>query len=358
MSPNSLRGLSGTRYLIALGAARGSVPEAGVHAAGRGWFRDTPLVERALNAAMDPTGTDEAAGLIAEVGRDLALLAAPSSIIGRLTGFRRVPLGVRMLTETAAAAASWVGQGKAKPLTRADFAGSSLGYSKIVSHCVVSEELLLTSSPQADVVLSQILVAAIASALDSSFIDPSSIAILGARPASVTSGGTEIPSTGSSLAQIDQDLGDAINALSDGGSNLANATWVLHPRSAVYLSRLRGTSGAPAYPQMGAKGGTLLGLPAITSGNVLIAGGSGSSGEETIIALLDPAEVRLADDSAAELGVARNASLQLEDAPGSGAQETVSLWQLNLAALRVERWINWKAARPAAAASFVSGVAY
>lgn len=356
MTPNPTRGLSGTRYLRALAAGRGSPSAGAMISAGRGWHRDTPSVERALMAAVDPTGTDEAAGLISEMGRDLALLPAPLSIIGRLSGFRREPLNVRMLTQTATAAAHWVGQGLAKPLTRADFAGSTLGFAKVTAATVVTQELLLTSSPQADAVLSQILSQAIVAAMDASFIDPASIAIVNARPASVTSSGTEIPSTGSDLAAIDQDLGDAIDALSDGGSNLANATWVLHPRTAVFLSRLRGTGGAPAYPQMAAKGGTLLGLPCITSSNVPI--DADSSSDPTIIALIDPAEIRMADDGAAELGVAREASLQLEDDPASGAQETVSLWQLNLAALRVERFVNWSAQRHAAASSYVSGVVF
>jgi hypothetical protein len=43
------------------------------------------------------------------------------------------------------------------------------------------------------------------------------------------------------------------------------------------------------------------------------------------------------------------AALQLDSAPSSGAQALVSLWQNNLSAVRVARWINWAPRRSAAA---------
>lgn len=142
-----------------------------------------------------------------------------------------------------------------------------------------------------------------------------------------------------------------VDALRD----LTAAHWIVHPRTATALSLMRGSGGAPAFPNINARGGgTLLGLPVVVSGNVSVIAGSP---DETSIFLIDADGVALADDNAADFEVARHASIVMDDAPEAGAQQLLSLWQAGLAALRAQRWINWKVRRPSIAA-VLSGVTY
>ena len=86
-------------------------------------------------------------------------------------------------------------------------------------------------------------------------------------PASVTYGAPSFVSSGASVTNIDEDLAALIQPLVDAGSDLTFAAWVMLPRTAIYLSRLRGTAdGALSFPFINAKGGVLAGLPVVTSG--------------------------------------------------------------------------------------------
>ena len=297
---------------------------AGAHAfaAGQNW-RDTPAVERHLKSLVSATGTTEAAGLVDAVTSDFAEALRAATIIGRLQGLRRVPFQTRVITQTGAAVGHWVGQGRPAPFSDAAFAEPTvLGPAKVQSNLIATKELLRSSSPAAEAVLLRDLVAACAQAIDQRFIDPAAVAVLDAAPASITNGVAAIPSTGNSLAQVDTDLGAAVDALVAAGSDLAAAQWVLHLRTAARLARMRGTGGGFAYPGLTAAGGTLHGLPAVTSGNVPVAA---TTGAPTLIALLDASEVLLADDRAAALAVAEQASVEADTAPTAGHRELVSL---------------------------------
>jgi HK97 family phage major capsid protein len=194
----------------------------------------------------------------------------------------------------------------------------------------------------------------VSQAIDQTFIDPSAVAVSGVSPASVTSSAAPTASTGSTLAQIDADLGATVDALIAAGSDLSTAQWVLHPRSATYLPRLRGTDGALAFPIMTATGGTLMRLPVLTSANLPVAA---TTGDPTCICLIDGDAVMLADDRDASLTVSTAASVEVDDAPTADARSLVSLWQMNMVGLRAERFVNWMLRR-SGAVQYVSGVTY
>jgi hypothetical protein len=104
-------------------------------------------------------------------------------------------------------------------------------------------------------------------------------------------------------------------------------------------------AGGIAYPGLTVNGGTLAGLPAVTS-EALAAGGS--PGERNLV-LLVQSEVDLADEDGGEIDIAKSAALQLDDAPSASAQPMTSLWQLGLIGIKVSRYLNWQARRPGAA---------
>ena len=151
-------------------------------------------------------------------------------------------------------------------------------------------------------------------------------------------------STGSTATQIVADLRDLLQVLIDGGSDLLEAVFVVHPETAVYLASLE-TSGVPAFPQMGARGGELLGLPCETS----VGARSSDSPTEQLIAALDPQRILVADDQTATFSASRATTLMMDDNP-TAPNTAVSMLQTHSVAIRVNRRLNFARASDAAVA--------
>jgi hypothetical protein len=99
----------------------------------------------------------------------------------------------------------------------------------------------------------------------------------------------------------------------------------------------------------------LLGFPVITSENVPATGGSPTDGYA--ITFILPGEILLADDGGVMVDISREATLQMEttpDSPFSASTSLVSLWQHNMVAVKVERFITWQKRRTNAAALIAS----
>lgn len=349
-----LRGLQATRYLKALAAARGRYPDAVAYASSQNW-KNTPDVAMALKAAMGAMNIEDEVALLGPVGFDYAEFLRPQTILGRLIGLRRIPFQTRMVSQSGGLMAHWVGEQNPKPISRADFAGDTLLPATVAAIAIITEELARSSAPSAESALSRDLNRAGAEAMDRAFIDPANAGIVDVKPASVAYGSPQFVSTGGTVGNIDEDLAQVIDSLSNAGSDLSFATWVMLPRTAAYLSRQRGTSdGAPSYPFITAKGGTLMGIPVITSANVPISPGTGNASS---VVLLDPSEICVADDGDTKLDVTTEATVQMNSEPETGATEQVSLWQCNLVGLRAERMVNWKRRHPGMVAS-LTGVSY
>lgn len=346
ISPH-LRGLTATRYLKALAASGGDFMAAAAYASSQNW-KNTPDVIPAFKAAMGALNTTDEAALLGAVGYDFAEFLRGQSVIGKLLGLQRVPFRTRLLAQSTGTSAYFVGESQPKPISRADFTGQSLPLAKIAAIAVITMELARSSSPSAETAISRDLTRAGAEALDLAFLDPANSGSV-AKPASVTNGAPQFASGGGTVGNIDEDLGLMINSLVDAGSDLAFAAWVMLPRTAVHLSRQRGIGdGPPAYPGMTARGGSLFGFPVIVSPYLPV---SNDTGNASSIVLLDASQIALADDGDSALSVATDASIQMETAPNSGASELVSLFMLNLVALRAERVVSWRRRHPGVVAT-------
>lgn len=346
LSPH-LRGMTSTRFLKVRAAANDDLIAAIALASSQNW-KNTPDVIPALKAAMGVLNTTDEAALLGAVGYDFAEFLRGQTVLGKLLGLQRVPFRTRLLAQSSGTSAHFVGEANPKPVSRADFTGENLPLAKVVAIAVITMELARSSSPSAETAISRDLTRAGAEALDLAFLDPANSGSV-AKPASVTYGAPQFVSGGGTVGNIDEDFGFLINSLVDAGSDLAFAAWVMLPRTAVHLSRQRGIGdGPPAYPGMTARGGSLMGLPVITTPNIPI---SNDTGNTSSIVLLDASQIALADDGDSALSVATDAAIQMETAPNSGASELVSLWQLNLAALRAERMVNWRRRHPGVVAT-------
>ena len=350
-------GIAAGRYIKSLIVARGDPMAAHAYGMGQGWG-DTPATLTALKSAVAPSDTTDATSagpLVAyPISADFVEFLRPQTLVGRLIGATRVPFHTRMLAVGAGGSAAWVGEAAAIPATKLDLdSNTTLGHAKVQALSVITNELARSSSPSAEAVIAADVARAISYELDKAFADPTNSGSAGVRPPSVFNNATEHASTGSTVDAITSDLQAAIGSLTDADEDLSSAVWIMSPRSAAHIAGLRGTGGSPAFPQATARGGSIWGIPILTSRAVPDLG----SPEEGFVGLLQADGLALADDGAAALEFSEHAAVQMLDNPTDSATQMVSLWQNGLAAIKATRYINWQLRR-AGAAAFVSGCKY
>jgi HK97 family phage major capsid protein len=254
--------------------------------------------------------------------------------------------------------AHWIGQGKAVPASPITFGDPQLLDDRTANALLIARDRFLREAgPLAERALSEELIRATVEAFDAALVDIANDGS-GDAPESVTHAGYSTASTGSSLAQIDSDLGGLVEEMAD--EDLSTARWCLHPRTAAFLARLRGTGGALAYPGMGVNGGTLLGLPALVSAGVPV---SDDSPATTQISLIVGSGI-VAAGGEVELRTSKQGTIEMADDPTGDAgtptaqsKQAVSLFQNNCTALMTIGHINWRARRSTIAAT-LTGVAY
>lgn len=348
---NLPKGTAFTRYAMALAAGKGNTMMAAEVAKQR-WGSSTPEVETVLRAAVAAGTTTDAtwAAPLApyqNMQSEFIELLRPMTIIGQMNGFRSVPFDVRMPRQTAASSAGWVGQGAPKRVTKLDFDTVTIPHAKIAAIVAITDELARMSTPSAEATVRQDLLDTVSQFMDVQFIDPTIAAVANVSPGAVTNGITGVDSTGGTVAQVTADLTAAITALAVANIGMRAPYWVMHTRAYNYLLSLRTSQDVFAFRDE-LVAGRLMGFPVVKSNNVPLRDQNAGGGTEGYIALMDAAEIFMADDGETMLDVSREASLQLDDAPAAGAQALVSLWQNNLIGIRAERYVYWQRRRDAA----------
>lgn len=349
------KGIAFARFAKALAAANGSRSEALEIA--RKQYPDDPKLHHVLKAAVGAgTTTDPKwAGALVEYqeyAQDFVEFLRPQTIIGRfgqgnIPSLRQVPFNIRIPAQTSGGSANWVGQGKAKPLTKFDFESITFSFAKVAAIAVLTDELIRFSNPAADALVRNALAEAVIARLDTDFINPSKAEVANVSPASITNGITGVPSTGNP----DDDAAAAFGVFVAANLQPNGAVWLMSSTTALALSMRKNALGQKEYPEMTLLGGTFQGLPVIVSQYV------GSQ-----LVLVNAPDIYLADDGGVAVDMSREASLEMQSDPtgdsveGTGT-ELVSMFQTNSVAIRAERWINWKRRRTAAVA-VISGVNY
>ena len=291
---------------------------------------------------------------------DLAGLVRPQTIIGRLAGAKRLPFLSRTIGLSAGTTAYWRQAGVAVPVSGATFAAPTLLDRKAVhAMLVTTDEFLRESSPIAERALVADLVRAIAVAIDAALLDPSNSGD-DSTPAAITTTGS-VASTGSTLAQIDADLRGAAEELASSGADMMSAVWAMHPRTATFLAALRGTGGAPAFPDLGVNGGTVFGLPVLVSAGVPM---DADTAALTQISLISADALAIADEGETSLFMSRDATIEMADdptgsgiAPAAATKQLVSMFQSNSVAIMASSYLNWAPRRSVVAAT-IHDVAY
>lgn len=264
-------------------------------------------------------------------------LVRPNTVLGKMQDLRHVPVNTPYCAVSTGATAYWTKAGRATPVSKMAFARETTESLKVAALTVFDKALLNSSDPKAEALIRNDLARALIELSDRTFLDRDNGGIPARMPASVTDGATSIAAT----SDFADDVASAIDAFR---GDLQTASWVLHPKLAAKLGLRAGGRGAAA--DLGARGGSLAGLPAIVS----TACSQDSDGH--VIALIDAASVCVVDEGL-EIFRSTQATVEMDDAPSgdtvtpsAATTAMVSLFQTDSVGLIVSRAINWKLARP------------
>lgn len=355
-------GIRLARVARCIGIAKGNLLQASAIAENIYQHDDaTVKVLKAAVAAGTTSNTTWAGNLVGDetnVFADFIEFLRPQTIIGRfgaggIPSLRRVPFRVPLIGQTSGGAGYWVGEGRAKPLTKFDFSRTTLEPLKVANIAVVTEEVLRDSSPSAEFIVRDQLVAALRERLDIDFVDPLKSASSGVSPASITNGIVAITSSGDTADDIRNDLAALFAAFIADNNTPTTAVLIMSANIALRTSLLRNALGQKEFPDLTINGGMLDGIPVIVSEYVP------SSSAGSYVFMVNAQDIYIGDDGGFTIDVSREASLEMSDAPtGSSAPNPsnptatslVSLWQTNAVGFRAERTISWKRRRESAVA--------
>lgn len=275
----------------------------------------------------------------------------PRTLIGQ-ANFRPVPFNVRIGGQTSGGTAGWVGQGKAKPVTKFDFNATTVPFTKVAAIAVITQELARFSDPSAEALVRDSLADCVIARVDTDLFDPDLAAVSNVSPAGLLNGVSPVAVSGidySDPASVRCAIA-ALWAPWDSTNIGARPAYYTTPAVARQLALSREALGTQAFPGVTMNGGTLDGVPLRVSQYLAHNGGSGGAP----FILVDEAEIYLADDGSVTVDASDVASIQMDDAPTNSSSATVtatslvSMWQTNSIALRAERFIWWGARRSGA----------
>jgi HK97 family phage major capsid protein len=227
-----------------------------------------------------------------------------------------------------------ISEASVKPAGRISLTGSDLDVAKAAAFVAVSSELLRSGSPSALAILQTELRTAIARACNSIFL-PLLVA------------GTSVASSGITATGVRQDLRTLLSLVNYG---VDSKLFLITTRTiAGALAVLPDTNGGPAFPLATVNGGSIGGVQIIPCAEV-------TAGE---IILVDASQVAAATEGFT-LDSSNEATIELAtpgDSPPSASTSQTSLFQMNLSAIKAERYIGAKVLRSDAVAK-ITGVSY
>lgn len=356
--PKLAPGIGFARFVKCVGLAKGNLMQAEVIAKAR--YGENSDIVGVLKTAVAAGSTESGSWAEHLVGDETSVFAdfvefqRPQTIIGKfgtngIPALRNVPFRTPLISQTGGGAGYWVGEGKAKPLTAFDFARTTLEPLKVANIAVVTKEVLMASSPSAEAIIRDSLAAALKERMDTDFIDPTKTASAGVSPASITTGISLPNSSGNDADSIREDLRTLFQTFIDANNAPTSGVWIMSAGTALALSLMMNALGQPEFPGVTVNGGTLSGLPVITSEYVsTVSAGS-------YVFLVNANDIYLADEGGISVDMSTEASLEMADNPAHNsttptAAQLVSLWQTNSVGFLAERTINWSKRRSSAVA--------
>lgn len=294
-------------------------------------------------AGGSTTDSDYSALAVGESNAEFNELGDELSLFGRMQGISFVPKHVPVCVQESGAVAYWIGQSKATPVSRYAFARESMRPLRSGALVVISNELAESSDPKAEMVVRRMLIRAATQLSDRTFVDTTNPGVSGKSPASVTYGISPISGTG--------DLADDVEAALEAYTgSFSTAHWMGNPRLSAQAGIRSGGRGIAC--ELGAKGGSLAGLPFLASESVAMGN----------LILVDASAV-IAVNEGVSVKKSTVAAVEMTDDP-QGATDTpvaasglVSLFQAESTGVQLTKYWNYKCSREGAVV-VLEGVSY
>jgi hypothetical protein len=303
---------------------------------GAAWQLQYGSSQFASKAAVNPGTTVEPAfaaplSPLQPLEQAIVDLARPQSLLGKLTAAVRAPFNVSIPVQTGGGTYRWRGQGHATPAGQLALSSATLPILAAGGIHVVTAELMKVTSPASAAFLRNELIRGITYYLDQQLCDHTVAAVANVSPASITNGAPSIASAGTSAANALTDIKLLLATFTAANPNTETLVLLMSPAVAVAVAV------AATTDTLGPDGGTLFGVPVLTS-----------TGVGSRLIALDPTALLVADDGGLDVSIARNATVELDTAgasPQGASTVLISLWTSNLVGLKITRFISWRMAR-------------
>lgn len=298
------KGIQMVRYVKCMSIARGY----GRHAAELAVARYGP--EGAELAKALGTQIGDLGGYIVptEYSAEVIELLRARAVVRR-SGVVAIPMGASMQIprHDVGSSTGYVGENRPIPATRPKFGQITLNSRKLAAVVPISNDLLRASNPAADQVVLDDLVNGMAVTEDWYFLQGQGTENSPRGIYYWTDPANLVPQTGTTPAEIEQDLKSLVNKLDSANIAMTNPVWYMAPRSRNHLYVLReATSGDLIYPELrqtdaGAPMGRLWGWPVWPTTNIPTNLGGGTN--ESRIGLVDAAECRIGEEVGIEINM-------------------------------------------------------
>lgn len=218
--PNVPQGTAFVRMCMALARSKGDSFQAMETA--KQWKDSTPEVELMVKAAIAAGSTTDATwasplAVVQPLVNEFLELLRPRTLIGRIPGLKQVPFNVSVASQTTGGTYGWVGQNKPKAVTKADFATVTLTFAKAAGIIVLTEELVKLSTPSAEGLVREEMIAGMGQFLDLQFQDPAVAAVANVNPASITNGASTAAASGVTGLAAKTDLAASVAVFAAAG---------------------------------------------------------------------------------------------------------------------------------------------
>jgi HK97 family phage major capsid protein len=366
------KGLLFARYALCMAGSRG-IPGEAMRLA-KEHYKDDPgvlaMVQKTAVAGGSTSGSHYLDDMVPyNVMQDFIEYLRPGSIIGKFGGpnpgggpnypsLNRVGFNERVSGMSTGYTAGWKGEGlPALPSAAVTF-NQSLTWNCMSALAVLTKEAIRFSNPSAEEKVRAELARAVNAKLDIDFIDPAKAASGTTSPASITNGVVATTPTGTTAAYFRTNLATMLKLFTANNLGTGGLVLIMSESQAVDLSMMINTLGNEDFPMINSLGGSIRGIPVITSEYLTTLG---SPALNSIVAV-KANEVYLADDGVVTVEASDQASVEMVDTSsqsalsGTGASQ-VSLWQTGAVGLLANREITWKLRR-STAVQYISPAAY
>lgn len=236
----------------------------------------------------------------------------------RVGGMVLVPLTTASVGAVSIGAQFYsLGEGSAKPVSRMTITAQQMTPTKVHGCVVVTQELARSTQPGALQLIERGLRTGCAGLTDLAFI------------ANISIGAPVATSTGQTAEAVRADIANLLRAISTGQDS--KLYLLVTPLICKSWSMLTDSKGLSAFPTLSPTGGTVNGVIVIASdgvptGQVILADASGIAASPGEMILQQFSEGSFQADSS-------------PDSPQTAATNLISLWQLNLTAVVIERFL-------------------